>query len=106
MQRYIILRFGQGLIALWLVAIIVFGISRVTGDPTGLFLGLDATLEDKARFRERLELDKPLAMQYAIYIGNALRGIWASPSDTLKQAPAGLLCKTACDAVSAEFRWP
>lgn len=63
MQRYIILRFGQGLIALWLVTIIVFGISRVTGDPTGLFLGLDATLEDKARFRERLGLDKPLAMR-------------------------------------------
>ena len=74
MQRYIILRFGQGLLALWLVTIIVFGISRVTGDPTSLFLGLDATLEDKERFRERLGLDRPLAVQYGIYIGSALKG--------------------------------
>ena len=59
---------------MWLVTIIVFGISRVTGDPTGLFLGLDATLEDQARFRERLGLDKPVAVQYTIYVGNALRG--------------------------------
>ena len=86
MQRYILIRFGQGLLALWLVTVIVFGISRVTGDPAGLFLGLDATLEAQAKFRERLGLDKLLPVQYGIYIRNVLRG---DLGDSLKYPELG-----------------
>jgi len=74
MQRYIIIRFGQGIIALWLVTVIVFGISRGTGDPSSIFLGIDARQEDRAAARERWGLDKPIVQQYGIFIGKALRG--------------------------------
>ena len=74
MQRFILIRFTQGLFALWVVTIIVFGISRVTGDPATIILGMDATAEDYENLRIRLGLDKPLVVQYGIYIGNVLQG--------------------------------
>ncbi len=74
MQRFILIRFGQGLLALWIVTVIVFAIGRLTGDPATMVLGLDASQEDLIAFRERLGLDKPVVVQYGIYIGNALQG--------------------------------
>ena len=74
MQRYILIRFGQGVIALWIVTVIVFGISRGTGDPSSIFLGIDAKQEDRAKARERWGLDKPIVQQYGIFLGKALRG--------------------------------
>ena len=74
MQRYIIIRFGQGIIALWLVTVIVFGISRGTGDPSSIFLGIDARQEDREAARVRWGLDKPIVQQYGIFLGKALRG--------------------------------
>ena len=74
MQRFILIRIGQGIFALWIVTIIVFGIGRATGDPAAMILGLEATQEDLEAIRLRLGLDKPLVVQYGIYIGNALQG--------------------------------
>ena len=74
MQRYILIRFGQGLLALVVVSMIVFGLSRLTGDPSAIILGLDATAEDYERLKIRLGLDKPLVVQYGVYIGNVLQG--------------------------------
>jgi peptide/nickel transport system permease protein len=74
MQRYIIIRFLQGVLALWLVTIIVFGIARGTGDPSDIFLGIDAMQDQRDAARERWGLNKPLYEQYGIFLGNALRG--------------------------------
>ena len=60
--------------ALWVVTVIVFGIGRVTGDPATMILGLESTQEELAALRLRLGLDKPVVVQYGIYIGNALQG--------------------------------
>ena len=74
MQRFILIRIGQGFLALWIVTVIVFGIGRLTGDPATMVLGMDASKEDLVAFRERLGLDRPVVVQYGIYIGNALQG--------------------------------
>ena len=74
MQRFILIRIGQGLLALWIVTVIVFAIGRLTGDPATMVLGLDASKADLEAFRERLGLDRPIVVQYGIYIGNALQG--------------------------------
>jgi len=74
MQRFILIRIGQGLLALWIVTVIVFAIGRLTGDPATMVLGMDASKEDLVAFRERLGLDRPVVVQYGIYIGNALQG--------------------------------
>ena len=48
MQRYIIRRLLQGVILLFCVAIIVFALGRMTGNPTDLMLPEDATPEELA----------------------------------------------------------
>ncbi len=74
MQRFILIRFLQGVFALWVITIIVFGISRSTGDPAAIFLGIDASAETVAEFRERWGLDEPLLVQYGLYMGRMLQG--------------------------------
>ncbi len=74
MQRYIVRRLLQAVITLFLVSVIVFMLGRLTGDPVALLLTEYSTLEDKELLTKQLGLDKPLTEQYAIFIGNALRG--------------------------------
>jgi peptide/nickel transport system permease protein len=49
-------------------------IHTAPGDPTYMMLGRHAREEDRARVREELGLDRPMAVQYLNYIGNMLRG--------------------------------
>jgi len=74
MQRYIVRRLLQAVVTLFLVSVIVFILGRLTGDPVALLLTEYSTLEDKELLTKQLGLDKPLTEQYAIFIGNALRG--------------------------------
>ena len=74
MQRYILRRLLQAVITLFLVSVIVFILGRLTGDPVALLLTEYSTEEDKILITKQLGLDKPLPEQYAIFIGNALRG--------------------------------
>jgi peptide/nickel transport system permease protein len=73
-QRYIIRRLLQAVITLFLVSVIVFILGRLTGDPVALLLTEYSTEEDKILITKKLGLDKPFPEQYAIFIGNALRG--------------------------------
>jgi peptide/nickel transport system permease protein len=74
MQRYIVRRLLQAVITLFFVSVIVFILGRLTGDPVALLLTEYSTEEDKILITKKLGLDKPLTEQYAIFIGNALRG--------------------------------
>ena len=74
MQRYLLLRTGQALIALWVVTVVVFGLTRVSGDPLDTFLSEEATPEQIERMKVRWGLDKPLVVQYGVFLGNAFKG--------------------------------
>ncbi len=74
MQRYILARALQAVGCLLAVSIIVFIITRLTGDPTVLLLPVDATQEDHIRLIAHLGLDKPLYVQYLKFISHAVRG--------------------------------
>ena len=74
MTRYIISRILQGLIAIFGALLIVFVAQRLSGDPVALMLPMDATDADFAAMREALGLDKPLFVQFAIFIGSAVMG--------------------------------
>ena len=58
------------------VSIIVFGIIHlIPGDPVQLiFSGTGASLEQREAMRHALGLDRPLPVQYVIYLSNAIRG--------------------------------
>jgi peptide/nickel transport system permease protein len=59
---------------LFIITIIVFLFVNASGDPTSMLLPPNATLEDRDAMREALGLNKPLYIQYGIFIGNAVRG--------------------------------
>ena len=74
MQKYIIRRFVQSLVALLALSLLIFLMSRLTGDPTLLMLPDDATYEDIERLRDALGLNRPLPVQYWVFLRNAVQG--------------------------------
>jgi peptide/nickel transport system permease protein len=74
MHKYIVRRFLQSILALLVLSMLIFCMSRLTGDPTLLMLPDDATQEDIARLQRALGLDKPLPVQYWVFIRNAVQG--------------------------------
>ena len=60
--------------AVWLVTTVVFVVMRLSGDPVPLLLPPDAPTSEIMRVRHELGLDRSLPVQYAVFIGNALRG--------------------------------
>lgn len=74
MQRYIIVRLFHAFLALFAMSIIVFSLARISGNPMDVLLPEDATVQDFEIMTERWGLDKPLHIQYLVYVGNVLRG--------------------------------
>ena len=67
-------RAGRALVALWLVSTVVFVVMRLSGDPTPLLLPPDAPQSEIFRLRTELGLDRSLPVQYAVFLGNLVRG--------------------------------
>jgi ABC-type dipeptide/oligopeptide/nickel transport system permease component len=67
-------RLFRALIALWLVSTVVFVVMRLSGDPVPLLLPPDAPTSEIMRVRRDLGLDRPLPVQYGVFLGNILRG--------------------------------
>jgi ABC-type dipeptide/oligopeptide/nickel transport system permease component len=67
-------RAGRAVVALWLVSTVVFVVMRLSGDPTPLLLPPDAPTSEIFRLRTELGLDRPLPVQYAVFLGNLLQG--------------------------------
>ena len=73
MQRFILNRVLQSVIALLILSVVIFGLGRLTGDPVVLLLPPDATQEAEDLLRASLKLDQPLPVQYWLFISNAAR---------------------------------
>jgi peptide/nickel transport system permease protein len=57
------------------VAVVVFALLHLApGDPAAVIAGDQATVEEVAKVRAQLGLDRPLAVQFASWLGNVLRG--------------------------------
>ena len=67
-------RLLRAVVALWLVSTVVFVVMRLSGDPVPLLLPPDAPRSEIFRVRAELGLDRPIPVQYVIFLGNALRG--------------------------------
>jgi peptide/nickel transport system permease protein len=74
MQRYITVRLLQSVLTILVVSVIVFSLARVTGNPLDVLLPLEATPEDYDRVAKHWGLDRPLYVQYFVFLGKALRG--------------------------------
>ena len=74
MSHYLIKRFIHSIIIIIGISVAVFFVSRLTGDPVSLMVDFTATKEDRAAIRHDLGLDKPMAVQYLIFLKGAVKG--------------------------------
>ena len=74
MSRVILERLSHAVFVVIGVSLLSFLLVHLTGDPAALLLPLDATQEDRDRFRVAMGLDRPLPVQYADFVVHAVHG--------------------------------
>ncbi len=105
--RFLIYRLGRMIVALWSVVTVVFIVMRLSGDPVPLLLPPDAPIAEMERVRADLGLDRPLLVQYGVFINHAIHGdfgrsihfrtsamkiVWERVPATIQLALASFLC--------------
>ncbi len=73
MLRYLLRRLGQSALMLVGLLVIVFGLLRLSGDPTNLIAPRDATPEQRAEIRAAYGFDRSIPVQFVDFAGDALR---------------------------------
>lgn len=79
MVNFLIRRIGFGILALIGATLLTFSLSRAAGDPRYLYAqegGYGITQERWDALGEELGLDKPIIWQYAVWLGNMVKGNW------------------------------
>lgn len=66
-------RTASSILSLFVLMVLVFFLSRLTGDPAVLFLPIDATEQMKEEFRRLHGLDRPILDQFWTYLGDLAR---------------------------------
>lgn len=75
MGRFLLSRLLSAIPTTFLVSVMVFALMRaIPGDPAALMLGDLAEPAQVAAMREQMGLNRPLPLQYAIWLGDVLRG--------------------------------
>jgi peptide/nickel transport system permease protein len=96
MLSFIRKRAVASLISLIGLVVMVFFLSRLTGDPAALFLPVEASEEMKNQFRELHGLNDPLLVQFGRYVGDVVTG---DLGESLRKA------RPALDVVLEAFIW-
>lgn len=78
------------------LVILVFFLSRLTGDPTDLFLPVDASAESRENFRRIHGLNDPLLIQFVRYMGDLIQ---------LDFGMSVRRAEPAIDSVLRGFKW-
>jgi ABC-type dipeptide/oligopeptide/nickel transport system permease component len=74
MGLYIFRRVYQAVLVFLVVSGIVFSILHISGDPIALLMPPEATPDQVEEMRRDLGLDKPLVVQYGLFLANAAKG--------------------------------
>lgn len=75
MATYIIRRILISLLVVFLVSVFSFSLLQIMpGDPARLALGYEASEEDVQTLREQMNLDKPILVQYGLWVKNLFKG--------------------------------
>jgi peptide/nickel transport system permease protein len=74
MSRYLTIRLLEGVVALFVASVMVFGLARLTGDPVQMMLPDTAGQVEQEALSRQLGLDKPLPVQYWVFISKAVKG--------------------------------
>lgn len=73
MGRYLTRRTLHSFIALIGLVILVFFLARLTGDPTNLYLPIDASLQARQEFSERHGFNDPILQQFGRFLSGLMQ---------------------------------
>ena len=74
MFRYILMRILQGIITTLVIVTLVFLLVRLSGNPLTWLVSETAPAEVRQQIAANYGLDRPIVVQYAIYMANIFRG--------------------------------
>ena len=74
MLRFAVRRFFYTIVVLIATTMLVFGLSRAAGDPRFLYMDEYTSTESWEAWGEEMGLDRPLVVQYVIWLSKAVRG--------------------------------
>jgi len=74
MGGYLLRRLYHSFIVILGITLIIFIITHMIGDPVVLLLSPEATQADRVELQRQLGLDRPLPVQYMIFLKDAVRG--------------------------------
>ncbi|MBR0750272.1 ABC transporter permease [Bradyrhizobium japonicum] len=74
MKRVVIKGLGNAIISILGASLIIFVISRLSGDPVSLMLPIDAPKSAIDELRRNLGLDLPIWQQYVLFLSHAVQG--------------------------------
>lgn len=114
MGRYLLRRVLHGVVVLLGVSVIVFLLMHLGGDPVAVLLPLDAPPEQVAAFRQEMGFDRPLPIQYALFLSRAIQGDFGysyhyrtdALSIVLERMPATLKLTAAAMAIALAVAIP
>jgi peptide/nickel transport system permease protein len=82
MWRFLAVRTAQGLLTLLAVTVIIFVISRLTGDPVNFLMPQEASIAQRNALREALGFNRPWVVQYWDFLSNLLVGNFGNSIST------------------------
>jgi peptide/nickel transport system permease protein len=74
MAAYLLRRFGQAILVVLVMSVLVFAGVYAIGNPLDILVHPEATQQDVARLSAALGLDRPLWQQYFVFLKQALSG--------------------------------
>ena len=108
MRKFLVRRFIFALLTLFAATIIVFTVSRLAGDPKLIYAlpeGYGMTQERLDALDRKLGLDKPLIVQYLLWLGRALKGDFGNTLFTDRPVTDLLLERAPATAQLAVAAW-
>jgi len=67
-------RLVQSILVMLVVALVAFSLFRFVGDPISAMVGQDTPVNEREALRHSLGLDAPVPVQFARFVGRAVRG--------------------------------
>ncbi|MDP9469397.1 MAG: ABC transporter permease [Chloroflexota bacterium] len=74
MGRFLLLRLLRTVLVVWGVVTVVFVVARLSGDPISLLVAPETPPAEIQALRDRLGLNDPLPIQYAVFLRQAVQG--------------------------------
>src|SRR5258706_15081981 len=94
MRTYILRRLLEIVPTVLMITLVVFVMMRsIPGDPVVALLGDAYTEEDAVKIREAYGLDRPVIVQYGIWLGKLVQGGWGASILTGRPVLADVLVR-------------